>query len=214
MATFEQAVGDSTVGSDDRADMPITADTATAPTTDLERAVETRTTTIVGTTADTDRPQPTRAVDIAGDQTQNRARPCPKRLSTEAERFVESGILIPGAFRGVEVVVVDPDGEPLENVDWVMSAGVFPTAAPVDDSGRATLPLLQTSYTEFQGIAEREGRPRNVKYSWFNPATDGDGNRLQEPISPRDETGIIVLDPVEIKGMYAGKGVDMGGLLQ
>ncbi|QFR21081.1 hypothetical protein GBQ70_11700 [Halomicrobium sp. ZPS1] len=109
--------------------------------------------------------------------------------------------------------VVDPDGNPLPEVEWVMSAGVFPTAAAIDDDARGDLPCLSTTYTTFMGVARRANGPDGVRYTWFNPAVDDDGNPLQEPIGPLDDTAQIVLDPVKLKGLSVGRGGNLGGSL-
>jgi len=111
------------------------------------------------------------------------------------------GILIPGDFRRVVVRCVDTDGEPLENVEWVMSAGTFPTAAPVDENGEAYLWLLATEYTDFMAIADSG----NVDLTWYSSA------EAQEPINPvSQDAGTIVLKPTYVGGLSAAPGVSFG----
>jgi hypothetical protein len=214
MATFTEAPATASAQSLSDSDGTRTATLAGASTSSTVRPDPNRSATVAaGATTDTVRPRPERPGHAAGGATVDLDRPRPPRFSDHAESTDVSGILIPGAFRPVDVTVVDPDGNPLPEVDWVLSTGVFPTAARISDDGRGDLPCLATTYTAFQGIASREGGPDGVKYTWFNPATDEDGNRLQEPIGPLDDEAEIVLEPVQIKGLYVGAGTDFGGML-
>lgn len=142
---------------------------------------------------------------------ENRDKPIlTRRADALASLGEDVGVIIPGVFRPVDVTVVDPDGDPLPEVDWVMSAGTFPTAARVDEQARATLYLLKTEYQDFMGVAERTvGDGEGADYTWYNPP-DG----LQESINPvRDKSAEVVLNPVEIKGLWVGAGTDFGGML-
>jgi len=126
--------------------------------------------------------------------------------ATVTDSTTTSGVVIPGDFYAVDIRVVDPDGEPLKSVDWVMSAGVFPTAAKIDEEGFGTLWLLAVEYQAFMGVAERDDG--NVDYTWYSRSEE------QDPINPiKDDSGTIVLEPAELKGMFAGGGPAMGGFL-
>ncbi|WBE14034.1 structural protein VP1 [Saline Natrinema sp. J7-1 virus 1] len=119
-------------------------------------------------------------------------------------------ITIPNTFASVDFVVVDPDANRLPEVDWIMTRGLFPTAARVNENAEGRLWMLTSVYREFMGIAERGGS--NVDYTWYNPPTDEDGEPLQEPVDPvNQDAAVIVLDPKKIKGMYSGTDVTMGG---
>ncbi|NLV09359.1 hypothetical protein GOC74_05375 [Halomicrobium mukohataei] len=214
MATFTEAPTGAAARSLSDSDESRTATAASAATSSRSRPDTHHTVTQSGAvTADTVRPRPERPGDAAGAATTDTVRPRPHRRRDRAASTDQSAILIPAAFRPVAVEVVDPDGNPLPEVEWVMSAGVFPTAAAIDDDAQGDLPCLSTTYTTFMGVARRSGGPDGVRYTWFNPATDEDGNPLQDPIGPLDDTATIVLDPVKLKGLSVGRGGNLGGPL-
>lgn len=209
MASYTQAKANAATNDRDRPAQSRTRDAASADTLDRTRPDPSRS----GLTApqvganDRDRPAPARSgLTAAQVGATDRARPQPARGVDATPSTVDSGIIIPGDFRRVDVAIVDPDGEPLTEVDWVMSAGTFPTAARVNDDGLATLWLLPVEYDQFMGVAERDGG--NVDYTWYSASEE------QEVITPvTDDTGEIVLNPGELTGMFAGPGVDFGGQL-
>ena len=112
-----------------------------------------------------------------------------------------SGIVIPGSFGRVRVEVVDPAGEPLDNVEWVMSASTFPTAARVDNNGEANLWLLGTTYSDFMAVASSG----SIDLTWYSSTSQQPG------INPLNQsTGTIVLEPVYVGGLNAGGGASIG----
>ncbi|WP_188853272.1 hypothetical protein [Haloarcula argentinensis] len=214
MATYTEAPAGTTAGSQTRPAPTRTGTASDGETLSTERPDPQRAATVAdGATTDTLRPRPRRHGDRADTVTVSLDRPRVTRSRDHATSTDRSGVLIPAAFRPVRVSVVDPDGNPLPEVEWVMSAGVFPTAAAIDGSAQGDLPCLATTYSRFMGVARRDGGPNGVRYTWFSPAIDADGNPQQEPIGPLDDSAEIVLDPVEIKGLYAGTGADFGGTL-
>jgi len=116
------------------------------------------------------------------------------------------GVPVPtGSFRRVEVTLQDEDGAPLSNAIWVQSAGIFPTAAPVDSNGVANMWLLEVQYTSFQVLAD-SGRA-GVDYVWYEPIDAND------PINPLDDTATLKFQTSRITGLSAGNGPMMGGPL-
>jgi hypothetical protein len=113
------------------------------------------------------------------------------------------GVPIPNAFRPVSVKIEDPQGRPLSDAIWIMSGGQFPTAARVDDEGRARLYLLSIQYSTFQllGSSDRPG----VDYVWYQ-AKDAE-------IGPLTDSATLTFKKKKIKGLYAGTGADFGGML-
>ncbi|ACV46610.1 hypothetical protein [Halomicrobium mukohataei] len=121
------------------------------------------------------------------------------------------GIVIPtGNFRRVHVTLKDTDGQPLSDAVWVQSAGVFPTAARVDDNGEADLWLLNVLYETFVVIAssDRSG----VDYVWYQLADDDDVDGTQT-IGTQDREATLYFDPVKLKGLSVGRGGNLGGPL-
>jgi hypothetical protein len=117
-----------------------------------------------------------------------------------------AGVIVPGDFRDVEVEVVDTDGDPVETAVYIISNDALPTATRIT-GGKGRLPLLSTTYTEFTVIGARKEPGEGVDYAWYSVG------ELQEPIGPTDSSGTIVVDPSKIAGLYAGSGVDFGGML-
>lgn len=113
------------------------------------------------------------------------------------------GYKIPtGEFVPVLVTVKDTEGTVLTNVDLVMSSGIFPTAAAVNDNGRARLWLLELEYTSFMAIAEEPVDNATVKFTWFS------SHDKQPAITPATETEAdIVLEPERIE---SGQGLSVG----
>lgn len=117
------------------------------------------------------------------------------------------GIPIPsGEFRLVEVSVAGPDGEPLPEILWVQSAGIFPTSAPVVD-GKAQLFLLSgVAYTEFLAIAHNP----DADYNYVWPQAES-----SEPIGGYVKEGSLRFVPIEASagstGYSAGGGAQFGG---
>ncbi|WP_126967208.1 hypothetical protein [Halomicrobium mukohataei] len=104
----------------------------------------------------------------------------------------------------------DTDGQPLSDAVWVQSAGVFPTAARVDDNGEADLWLLNVLYETFVVIAssDRSG----VDYVWYQLADDDDVDGTQT-IGTQDREATLYFDPVKLKGLSVGRGGNLGGPL-
>ncbi|MFA9415181.1 hypothetical protein [Natrinema sp. HArc-T2] len=100
-------------------------------------------------------------------------------------------------------MVVDPDGEPLEDVDQLLVLSPFPSSTSINNNGVGQLPMLSTTYTEFRGLAPRGD---DVGYMWYEG--------VKNVVGPQEDEAVIVLDPSEIKGMNAARTVNMGGPLQ
>ena len=115
---------------------------------------------------------------------------------------LRNAVLVPGDFRGVEVLVVDPKGEPLPEVEQLLVLSPFPSSTKINDEGVGQIPMLSASYTDFRGLAPRS---EEVGYVWYEG--------VDNVVGPQDDEAVIVLDPAEIKGLYAGPGVSMGGAL-
>lgn len=158
-------------------------------------------------TADAGKPLRARGGDLAatpttadaGKPVESRGRPEPLKPD------MGNAVLVPGDFRGVDVLVVDPQGEPIGDVDQLLVLNPFPSSTSINENGRGVLPCLSASYTSFRGLA---GRSEKVGYTWYEGGDDADN-----VISPQDDSAVIVLDPAEIKGMDAGRGIDFGGNL-
>jgi len=186
--TFEQALAPSTVASQERPQEPLTVADTPSDVHDVKR------------------PAVVREGHTEQKHDRDLLRQAQSRAATVTDSTTTSGVVIPGDFYAVDIRVVDPDGEPLKSVDWVMSAGVFPTAAKIDEEGFGTLWLLAVEYQAFMGVAERDDG--NVDYTWYSRSEE------QDPINPiKDDSGTIVLEPAELKGMFAGGGPAMGGFL-
>lgn len=120
-----------------------------------------------------------------------------------ARPYMDSGVQVPtSSFRRVEIQVVDPNGEPLSDINWIMSATYFPTAARVDDEGRASMWLLSVTYDTFMAIKGAASGPNLVWYS--NPERSAD-------ITPTvQSSGTVILEPVYISNLNVGGGVSLG----
>ena len=125
------------------------------------------------------------------------------------ELNLDFGVSIPGVFLPVDVVVRDADGNRLPEVKWIMSAGVFPTAARVDENAEATMRLLGTTYTEFMAVAEDDvSGTEFLDYAWYT------GSQEQEPIAPlSQDTAEILITPerVEIEESPVSDFTSLGG---
>ncbi|ELY99480.1 hypothetical protein [Natrialba asiatica] len=151
------------------------------------------------------RPSAVRSGNDSGRQTLTNARKPVLTRSSDSidDPTTSNAVLVPGDFRGVTVVVVDPDGEPLEDLEQLLVLTPFPSSTSIDENGVGQLPMLSTTYTEFRGLAPRGD---DVGYMWYEG--------VKNVVGPQDDEAVIVLDPTEIKGMYAGNGVNMGGPLR
>ena len=153
--------------------------------------------------ASRDRPSD-RGGELASISPRSRAREGDLRGGDLSGDRTNIGVVIPSDFNAVRVVVTDPEGNRLTDVDWIMARGSFPTAARVNDDAEADLWLLRTAYTDFMGVAHREGAPE-VDYTWYS-ASD-----TQDEITGNDKTGVIVLERSELKGTLVGSGINSGG---
>jgi hypothetical protein len=124
------------------------------------------------------------------------------RAATTSTRSPADGLLIPGDFRSLDVEIRDTDGGLVTNAKYVLVRGSFVSGAPVV-GGKATLPLLQTSYQSFMVVVDDP----IADLTWYEGET-------QTPVNPiQDDTATIVVEPVDVGGLYAGSGVDFGGML-
>lgn len=73
---------------------------------------------------------------------------------TPIELKPDTGVIIPGDFVGVDIVVRDQDGNELPEVIRVLSADKPSLAAQIDDTARGTIQLLQNTYENFYAIAD------------------------------------------------------------
>lgn len=113
-------------------------------------------------------------------------------------------VFIPSAwFRKVKGKVVDVDGNPITRAKYIHAVDIFPTSAEVDDNGEFEIRLLQRAYSNW--ILTAESDRSGVDYAWYQPVDTYVGNREDE--------AELVFKVSEIKGNYAGGGVDMGGML-
>lgn len=153
-------------------------------------------------TRDWGRDAPVRQGPEAATDTVDWATDGPNGLGVEETPHTPAvGVVIPGAFYRVRVRCVDESGEPLGSVKWVMSAGTFPTAAPVDNDGYANLWLLGTTYTTFMAVADSGG----VDLTWYS-STDA-----QQAVNPLDDDAAeVVLSERYIGGLNASGGVSLG----
>lgn len=202
MASYTEAAA--STGSDN-GDKPELARTVAAATPGLDGADKpelARTAAAASPTVDdSTKPQLTRGADVADHVVDEASKPQLGRTATMTTTAPDVGILIPGAFSRVLVRCVDPNGEPLDNVEWVMSAGTFPTAAPVNKDGIAYLWLLSTTYTSFMAVADSGG----VDLTWYSSdATQTEVNPVQQ------DEATVVLEPTYVGGLNASAGVSLG----
>lgn len=112
------------------------------------------------------------------------------------------GVPIPtSAFRVVDVTLEDPSGKALTNLNWVGSAGIFPTLAPVDSNGRASIYLLKVHYNSFLAVADLE----SIDAVWYStPQSD--------IVGPLDDEATIVLEPQKpsTSNLQVGGGASLG----
>lgn len=193
--------------------------TTDSPTTDNklsspETAVESTDTQSLDT-----RPAPPRELEgIATDTQSLDIRPAPPKgpASINPPETYDTGVIVPGDFYRVNVLVVNETGDPIPETKWVMSTGTFPTAAKVNDNAEAELFLLPTTYEHFMAVVEdNPEEPNNLDYTWYSAET-------QEPINPlsldNGEVVEIVLTPEEIeqetaavaRGLMVGRGLSLG----
>lgn len=202
MATFEAAETNVQPGDGQRPQQPHTLDAAGVTPTDSGRPTEpVQLDAAAVEPTDRDRPQPQLDASVDAAAVSSSSRPQPARPSDQLRPGIDAGIVIPGDFARVVVRCVDTKGEPLENVEWVMSSGTFPTAARVDDNGEAYLWLLATEYESFMAVASSG----SLDLTWYSSAEE------QEPINPvQQDVGTIVLEPRFVGGTNAGPGVSFG----
>jgi len=144
-------------------------------------------------------------------QVTNIGRPFEPREGPTADEGLTYGIKVPSGYSAVEVAIVDPNGQPITDLKYITASGLLSILSRVrEGSNRARLWLRSAEYTDFVGIAARDVNGDGaVDYAWYSSA------EKQEPINPiRDDTGVIVLERQELKGMWSGSGgVDFGGQL-
>ncbi|WMT10394.1 hypothetical protein NP511_22795 (plasmid) [Natrinema thermotolerans] len=85
-----------------------------------------------------------------------------------------------------------------------MAMGDLPTVAPVANDGTFTIYTLRSSYDDFVLVAS-SGR-QGVDYTWYTP--------VDVEIGPSENDVVLVFEPRELKGLYAGQATQMGGSLR
>jgi len=139
----------------------------------------------------------------------NIGRPFEPRNGPTADEGLPYGIKISSGYSAVEVAIVDPDGQPITDLKYITASGLLSILSRVwEGSNIARLWLRSAEYTDFVGIAARDVNGEGaVDYAWYSSA------EKQEPINPiRDDTGALVLERQELKGVWSGSGgVDFGG---
>lgn len=126
------------------------------------------------------------------------------RLPSWASLSQPRSLIVPtSSFNRMAVEVVDPEGEPIPEIDWLMSANIFPTAARIDDSGVGIMWLLSVTYSNFMAVADiGQGRYNLV---WFSSVEE------QTNILPtQQDFGTIVVEPVYPGNLNVRSGVSMG----
>jgi hypothetical protein len=205
MASYSASIATQTATDGTKSRSARSSDVATPSTLDATKPVEARAgdaapapSTLNGT-----KPVEARAGDAA---------PAPSTLDAGKPVLDRSGnvhpggnlrnaVLVPGDFRGVEVLVVDPRGEPLPEVEQLLVLSPFPSSTKIGDDATGSLPMLSASYTDFRGLAPRSEK---VGYVWYEG--------VDNVVGPQDDEAVIVLDPRELKGLYAGRGAEIGGM--
>ncbi|ELY81009.1 hypothetical protein [Natrinema gari] len=118
---------------------------------------------------------------------------------------IERTTLIPGSyFRTLEGVAVDTDGKPIGNAKYIMAMRDLPTVGPVADDGTFSVYTLRSDYDDFILVAS-SGRA-DVDYTWYTP--------IDVEIGPTDNDVVLVFEPRELNGLYAGNNTSMGGSLR
>ncbi|WP_254763350.1 hypothetical protein [Natrinema marinum] len=118
---------------------------------------------------------------------------------------LEQTTLIPGSyFRSLRGIAVDTDGNPLGDAKYIMAMGDLPTVGPVADDGTFTVYTLRSNYDDFVLVAS-SGR-KGVDYTWYTP--------VDVEVGPTENEVVLVFEPRELKGLYAGNSVSMGGSLR
>jgi hypothetical protein len=134
------------------------------------------------------------------------------RQTVTTQTVTSDGVIIPtGDFRDVLVTLVDTDGEPLEGVKWVQSAGLFPTAARAyteDGETQARMWLLRAAYDSFLVLAESD-RP-GLDYVWYQLSEDENDTPA---IEENQNEATLVFETARVSGLYVGGGADFGGML-
>jgi len=175
----------------------------TTTSTDGSRAAAARSSDgASSSTLDGTRPSLDRAGDVAAEQaTTDAGRPSLSRAApTPQDPSTRSGIIVPGDFRGVDVRVVDPEGEPLTEVAQLLVLYPFPVSTQIDDDGVGKLPLLKTVYSQFRGLVPKS---ESLGFEWYE-AVEG------QQIDQFQDEAVIALKPSYPGGTNAGAGVDFG----
>jgi hypothetical protein len=121
---------------------------------------------------------------------------------TPLDQVVTDAIVVPGDFTNVDVTVYNTKGERMTRAIYVGALDTFPVLAAVDDEGNASLPLLQTTYSDFVVFAE-SGEP-GVDYAWYSTTAS------TEIFPRRDDHGDIYVK--EVDAGRSGLSVGLGGV--
>lgn len=212
MATFTtSAAQDDGYGHPPRASRMLTAEAADGEGTPSRptRTLTTPTVTTepaVGTPERMTMARTTTSADVLASSIGTASRPSESYQTGELPTPVESiiGTLIPTAFfRQLRGTVVDEDGEPITDAEWIYSREKLPTGGRVDADGSFSLYTLKQSYSNFIliGTSGREV----VDYTWYQPV-DAEVNAIENNVTLVFRTG-------KLKGLFGGTGADLGGQL-
>ena len=116
------------------------------------------------------------------------------------------GTYIPmGAFRSVYGTVVNEEGDPIKNAEWLLSVDGLPIAGPVDAEGNFSIFLLRTSYSNFR-LLVRRADIAGLDYVWYEP--------VPQVLRTGDQNVELVFReadiPSENRGLMVGRGVSLG----
>jgi hypothetical protein len=112
--------------------------------------------------------------------------------------------LIPaGSFRTVDGVVVDTDGDPIRDAEFLICRDGLATGTRVDDEGRFSLYQLRRKVSDFVLIGS-SGRDE-PDYAWYEA--------VSTTVGVREDEATLVFRVQKLTGLYGGSGVDFGGQL-
>lgn len=110
---------------------------------------------------------------------------------------------IPSAyFRQVNGIVLNEDGERIEDARWIVAQDGLPTASPVDDDGTFTIQMLRVAYKNFVLLAESPDE--GVDYVWYEYADH------EIPSNVEDDVVLYFEEKRPTGGLSVGPGVHFG----
>jgi len=177
---------------------PRASRTLTTPTVTTEPAV--------GTPERMTMTRTTTSTDVLAASVGTASRPSESYQTSNLPTPVESiiGTLIPTAFfRQLRGTVVDEDGDPITDAEWIYSREKLPTGGRVDADGTFSLYTLKQSYSDFILIGS-SGR-KTVDYTWYQP--------VDTEVTATENDVELVFRTGKLKGLFGGIGADLGGQL-